>query len=137
MENLILPNSMNTGRTTALKSKKARNGLPDDLWETYSAFANSNGGCIILGVKEHDDKSWYTTGLKDVGKLKKSFWDTIHNHKNVSVVLLTDDDLKDYEINFEVIVPRGILIFYQNSGGHHDTVYQRMCAAEVPDKRAC
>ena len=31
MENLILPNSMNTGRTTALKSKKARNGLPDDL----------------------------------------------------------------------------------------------------------
>lgn len=68
-----------------LEVKKARNGLPDDLWETYSAFANSNGGCIILGVKEHDDKSWYTTGLKDVGKLKKSFWDTIHNHKKVSV----------------------------------------------------
>ena len=42
-----------------LEVKKARNGLPDDLWETYSAFANSNGGCIILGVKEHDDKSWY------------------------------------------------------------------------------
>ena len=86
-----------------LEVKKARNGLPDDLWETYSAFANSNGGCIILGVKEHDDKSWYTTGLKDVGKLKKSFWDTIHNHKKVSVVLLTDDDLKDYEINGDTI----------------------------------
>ena len=87
-----------------LEVKKARNGLPDDLWETYSAFANSNGGCIILGVKEHDDKSWYTTGLKDVGKLKKSFWDTIHNHKKVSVVLLTDDDLKDYEINGDIIL---------------------------------
>ena len=53
-----------------LEVKKARNGLPDDLWETYSAFANSNGGCIILGVKEHDDKSWYPCcGKVSPGKL--------------------------------------------------------------------
>ena len=50
--------------------KKAEGGLPITLWETYSAFANSNGGVIILGVGERQDGSWYATGLKNSEKLK-------------------------------------------------------------------
>ena len=55
-----------------LEVKRAKdNRLPDELWPTYSSFANTAGGCIILGVREREDKSWYTTGLKDVQKLKE------------------------------------------------------------------
>lgn len=68
--------------------KKAEGGLPNSLWDTYSSFANCYGGVIILGVKENEDGSWYTTGLKDAAKLKKDFWNTINNRKKVNLNIL-------------------------------------------------
>ena len=48
--------------------KKAHDGLPVSLWDTYSAFANCYGGVIILGVKENKDGTWHTTGLQNAAK---------------------------------------------------------------------
>ena len=86
--------------------KKAAGGLPLSLWETYSAFANSNGGVILLGVVEREDGSWYTTGLKkkDTRKLIKNFWDTINDRKKVSINLLTDSDIEPYEVGEDLIL---------------------------------
>ena len=84
--------------------KKAKGGLPNSLWETYSAFANCYGGVIILGVKENKNGSWYMTGLDNAAKLRKDFWDTINNKNKVSVNLLTDNDLEIYGENNSVIM---------------------------------
>ena len=76
--------------------KKAKGGLPNSLWETYSSFANCYGGVIILGVSENPDGSWQTTGLSDERKLRKDFWDTINNKTKVSANILADSDVESF-----------------------------------------
>ncbi|MBR2189555.1 MAG: putative DNA binding domain-containing protein [Eubacterium sp.] len=84
--------------------KKAKQSIPVSLWDTYSSFANCYGGVIILGVKEREDGSWYTTGLQDPARQKKIFWDTINNRTKVSINLLTEKDVETYEMNGDTIM---------------------------------
>ena len=77
--------------------KKAKDGLPISLWESYSAFANCYGGVIILSVRENEDGSWVTTGLQNSAKIRKEFWDTVNNSTKVSVNLLREEDVEIYE----------------------------------------
>lgn len=87
-----------------LEVKKAKGGLPNSLWDTYSSMANCYGGIILLGVIEKEDGSFATTGLKDVEKLKKDFWNSINNSRKVSINLLTDDNVEVYEIDEDVVM---------------------------------
>ena len=87
-----------------LEAKKAKAGLPNSLWDTYSSMANCYGGLILLGVEENADGSFRCTGLQEVEKLQKDFWNTINNNQKVSVNLLTDEDVKIYEMNGDKIM---------------------------------
>ena len=85
--------------------KQAAGGLPGSLWETYSAFANGDGGVILIGLVERADGSWKTTGLKkeDARKLVEHFWDSINNPNKVSVNLLKEKDVEVFEIGDDVV----------------------------------
>lgn len=48
-----------------MEAKKAKDKLPDSLWETYSSFANSYGGVIIIGASENRDGSLRATGIEN------------------------------------------------------------------------
>ncbi len=87
-----------------IEAKKAVGGLPNSLWETYSAFANTLGGIILLGVEEHNDKSLHPVHLPNPEALVRDFWNLINNPKKVSVNILSDKDVTIEEINGERIV---------------------------------
>lgn len=76
-----------------IEAKKALGGLPHSIWETYSAFANTLGGMILLGVEEHADATLHPVELPAPEKLVAEFWDIIGDETRVSVNILSDRDV--------------------------------------------
>lgn len=73
--------------------KAAKGGLPRDLWETYSAFANTDGGTIWLGITQ-GETALDMHGVENAEKLVSDFWNTINNRGKVCLNLLTNDLLE-------------------------------------------
>ena len=87
-----------------IEAKKALGGLPKSIWETYSAFANTYGGIILLGVEEWADKSLHTVDLPDPDRLIKEFWDIANNPNKTSVNVLSSKDVFVQDVDGDHIV---------------------------------
>ena len=80
-----------------LEAKKAQGGLPHSIWETYSAFANTFGGYILLGVIENADKSFSSVPLPSPERLVADFWNGINNRSITNVNILSDRNVQILE----------------------------------------
>ena len=87
-----------------IEAKKAMGGLPGSIWETYSAFANTLGGVILLGVEEWPDKTLHAVDLPDPDRLIKEFWDIVNNPNKTSVNILSSKDVFVQEVDGNHIV---------------------------------
>ena len=87
-----------------LEAKKAQGGLPESIWETYSAFANTVGGLILMGVIENEDKSFSAVELPDPEQLAADFWNTLNRPGVVSENILDADHVKLIETEGHRIV---------------------------------
>jgi len=90
--------------TDRIEAKRSLGGLPESLWETYSAFANTKGGVILLGVGERKDRSLYPVDLPNPTALMREFWRIVSDPKQVSVNLLTDEDVCWMEIEGKDVI---------------------------------
>ncbi len=88
------------GESAEVEFKSARGGFPGSFWESYSAFANTNGGTIILGVQEKEGKFLFDGLSEETAlKYKKNFWDNAHNRGKVSVCLPHEQDVEVKEMD--------------------------------------
>ena len=61
------------------EAKEAKSELPKNIWETVSAFANTSGGWIVLGVKQNG-KKFEISGVDNAEKLEQDFLGTLRSH---------------------------------------------------------
>ena len=52
--------------------KEAQNKLPDNVWETVSAFSNTSGGWIVFGIKQNG-KRFDVQGVENGEKIETDF----------------------------------------------------------------
>ena len=52
MDEKSIKETLLKGERVTLECKKAKAEVPKSIWQTYSAFANTIGGLILLGVDE-------------------------------------------------------------------------------------
>lgn len=102
-----------------VEAKRAQGGLPHSLWETYSAFANTLGGVILLGVAEAEDKSLYSVPLFDPQELVDEFWDMVNDPTVVSANILQPEDVQVLRSSGNDIVA----IFVPRAGFRQRPVY--------------
>ncbi len=68
--------------------------LPEEFWPTYSAFANTDGGVVVLGVREKQQQ-FSVEGIANVAKVRKELFDGLNNRQKVSANLLTDQYVRE------------------------------------------
>lgn len=129
--------------------------LPKDIWETYSALANSYGGDVLLGVQESSGR-FHTHGIVNHGKVINELWNNLNNPQKVSTNLLKEQHVQVIDLEGRSVIhihvpraPRKCRPVYiggnpmtgtykrQNSGDYQcdEESVRRMLAEQVEDSR--
>ena len=92
-----------TGENGVVEFKRGRGGVPGDFWPSYSAFANTDGGVIVLGVKEENGVR-VVEGLENAEKVRADLWNAANNPDKVSDNVLSNKRVYSLEIDGKELV---------------------------------
>lgn len=85
------------------QGRDGRGQVPEDFWPTYSAFANTRGGVIILGIREKKG-SFEIGGISNTDQMRSDLFTTLNNRQKVSLNLIGEDGIRFIEINGRSII---------------------------------
>ncbi len=78
--------------------------LPQDFWETYSAMANTEGGHILLGIREAETGRLEVLGIRKPEPVLRALWDNASDPKQISINRLAKTDVQVIEVEGKNIV---------------------------------
>ena len=104
MKSAEVKNLVATGENASVEFKRAKGGVPADFWASYAAFANTDGGTIILGVREKDDGSRVIEGLSDAEKIIADLWNAANNPDKVSANVLFNESVYAVKVGGKSVV---------------------------------
>ncbi|MDR3000801.1 MAG: ATP-binding protein, partial [Fibromonadaceae bacterium] len=81
--------------------KRAQTELPKNIWETVSAFANSSGGWVVLGVAQ-TEKKFEVCGVEKPEKLEQDFTTALRSKNKFNVFI--NLKCKKYNINGKIVL---------------------------------
>ena len=83
-----------------IEAKLADSKVSMSIWGTYSAFANTFGGTIILGLKEDKaSKRLSVVGVSNADQLITDIWNTLNNKSKISANILLSNHI--YKLEYE------------------------------------
>jgi len=83
--------------------RDGKGALPEDFWPTYSSFANTEGGIVLLGMREKQEH-FIVEGVVNVAKVRKELFDALNNRQKVSVNLLTDAQVREIQLEGRTVM---------------------------------
>ena len=81
-----------------IEFKEARRAVPQSAYETVSAFANTEGGRLVFGVRESGG-AMEIVGVLDVDKVQSDFLNTLRQRNKISVLLPVREQIKRHKGN--------------------------------------
>ena len=94
-----------------IEVKSASRGIPNSIWDTYSSFANTFGGIIVLGIEEDKTtKAFIPKGIQNPKQMLSDIWNTLNNRQKININILLEHHVYSVDhdgMHFIVIeVPR-------------------------------
>jgi|SRR5579883_2055832 len=103
MDAETLLQKINLGEDEDIEFKAANGGFPRDVWETLSAFANTDGGYIVLGVSQNKHE-FEVSGIRNLNVILKTFWDSHNNEQKLSTPICSNSHVEAREIEGQKII---------------------------------
>lgn len=82
------------GEDQDVEVKSAAGGFPKSAWEIVSAFANTAGGYLVLGVREREKRVLQLQGVSKPEALRQDFWNGHNNAQKLSSPLCRESDFR-------------------------------------------
>jgi len=77
--------------------------LPKDFWGSYSAFANSGGGDVLLGLEEKKSR-FSIGGIQQVDRVLDNLWNLLNNPQKASVNVVREQHVQVITIEGKQII---------------------------------